>query len=100
LVRRSRLAAAVVGDWQREHGYLPCRLFKNVSFGAVPIGNSPVYERLFGNIALVCDDLSELVNSYLALSPADRRERVRSAQDLMRNYTYEAAFNRILDQMS
>lgn len=66
----------------------------------MPSGNSPVYKRLFGNIALVSDDLSELVNSYLAMSPSDRRERVKSAQDLMRSYTYEAAFIRILDQVS
>lgn len=99
LVRRSRLAAAVVGDWQKEHGYVPCRLFKNISFGAVPIGNSPVYRLLLGDCAIVSEDLCELLNMYLCLSVADRRERIRAAQVVMRNYTYESAFNRILEQV-
>jgi hypothetical protein len=99
LVRRSRLAAAVVGDWQKEHGYVPCRLFKNISFGALPVGNSQVYKRLFSDSAVVADSLSGLVDSYLALTLTERRERVRAAQSSMRNYTYEAAFNRILEQV-
>ncbi len=96
LVRLSSIAAATVGDWQREHDYLPCRLFKNVSFGAVPVGNSPIYRRVFSNSAIVGTSLNDTVNQYLELSITERHERVKFAQECMGNYTYEAAFNRIL----
>ncbi len=99
LVRRSSIAAAPVGDWQRENGYLPCRLFKNVSFGAVPVGNSPIYGRLFSDSAILGPSLKDTVIQYLELSITERHERVEFAQACMRQYTYEAAFKRILDQV-
>jgi len=99
LVRLSSIAAAPVGDWQRENGYLPCRLFKNVSFGAVPVGNSPIYGRLFSDSAIVATSLSETVRQYMELSSVERHERLKLAQACMEQYTYEAAFNRILDQV-
>jgi hypothetical protein len=40
LVRKSRFGATIVGEWQRNAAYIPCRLFKNISFGSsdVPLG--------------------------------------------------------------
>jgi hypothetical protein len=32
-IRRSRIAPAIAGRWQVEHNYLPCRMFKNISYG-------------------------------------------------------------------
>jgi hypothetical protein len=39
-VRHSAIGASIVGDWQREHGYTPCRLFKAVSYGRIGAINS------------------------------------------------------------
>ena len=99
LVRLSSIAGAVVGEWQRDNGYIPCRLFKNISFGAVPVGNSRFFSRIFGASAVTGDSLEEVLSNYLELALREKIERLHSAQELMIAYTYEAAFNRILAQV-
>lgn len=97
LIRRSRLGSSVVGDWQRTHEYLPCRVFKNTSAGVPPSGNNPAYSRVFGDAAIVDDDLARLADRILSERAADRRERLAEAQQRMRPYTYERSLQRILD---
>jgi hypothetical protein len=46
-IRSSLLAPAIVGDWQLEHGYIPCRIFKNISYGRLGVTNSPHVAELF-----------------------------------------------------
>ncbi|MGB7977753.1 MAG: hypothetical protein WCF19_01175 [Chlamydiales bacterium] len=39
------LAPAIVGEWQKRVGYIPCRIFKNISYGQLGVTNSyRVYE--------------------------------------------------------
>ena len=40
LVQSSFLAPAIVGSWQERRGYVPCRLFKNISYGQLGVTNS------------------------------------------------------------
>jgi hypothetical protein len=40
LIRESYLAPTIVGAWQKEHNYIPCRIFKNISYGKMGITNS------------------------------------------------------------
>lgn len=41
----SIIAPAIVGKWQEEQGYIPCRIFKNISYGKMGVTNSwHVYE--------------------------------------------------------
>lgn len=47
-VADSLVAPAIVGPWQERHGYIPCRLFKNVSYGALPVTNSEYAAKAFG----------------------------------------------------
>lgn len=95
-VRASAFGASVVGEWQALNQYVPCRVFKNLSAGVVPSGNNPVYKAIFGEYALVCDDLEDLIEQYSRLSLSDRYEMVRGAQGIMTSYTYKAAIERIL----
>jgi hypothetical protein len=45
LVQRSFMAPAIVGTWQKETGMIPCRIFKNISYGQMGITNSKtIYE--------------------------------------------------------
>lgn len=39
-IKASNLAPTIVGRWQIENGYIPCRLFKNISYGTVTFTNS------------------------------------------------------------
>lgn len=40
-IRNSRHAPTIQGKWQIEKGYIPCRLFKNISYGCWTETNSP-----------------------------------------------------------
>ena len=54
LVKNAFLAPAIQGPWQIEVNYIPCRIFKNISYGGLGITNNPGVNALFGN-RLVCD---------------------------------------------
>ena len=45
LIASAYLAPAIVGTWQKRVGYIPCRIFKNISYGQLGVTNSlQVYE--------------------------------------------------------
>lgn len=45
LISQSYMAPTIVGKWQQEKGYIPCRIFKNISYGKMGVTNSRnVYE--------------------------------------------------------
>jgi len=48
LIQSAYMAPAIVGRWQKENGYIPCRLFKNISYGQMGITNSYRAYLLFG----------------------------------------------------
>lgn len=50
-VQQARLSPAFQIPWQIEHGYIPCRIFKNISYGALGITNSDTVQDLFKDYA-------------------------------------------------
>jgi len=40
LIRNSYMGVTIVGQWQHEKNYIPCRIFKNISYGQFGITNS------------------------------------------------------------
>lgn len=94
-VRESRLGAAIVGNWQKENQYYPCRIFKAVSAGVPPTSNLDAHP-VFRDSLLYQDDITKLVQHAMAESANDRIERTLSAQKLIERYTYKASFERIL----
>lgn len=46
-VQHAYMAPALQGSWQVEQGYIPCRIFKNISYGAFGITNSETVYKLF-----------------------------------------------------
>ena len=78
-VRSSLLAPAIVGAWQLEHGYIPCRVFKNISYGRLGVTNSPHVQRIFETELPCCGDGAELFE--VALTRARERPLL---QQLMR----------------
>lgn len=60
LVQRSMLAPAIQGEWQVEMGYIPCRIFKNISYGAFGLTNSRTVHELFDKKIIYNSDTSAL----------------------------------------
>ena len=42
IIANSEIAPAIVGSWQKEHEYVPCRIFKNISYGKLGMTNSEI----------------------------------------------------------
>lgn len=46
-IQQAYIAPALQGSWQCENGYIPCRIFKNISYGALGVTNSKAVYDLF-----------------------------------------------------
>ena len=48
MIQHSYLAPTICGAIQRAKGYIPCRIFKNISYGHIGLTNSAEVNKLFG----------------------------------------------------
>jgi hypothetical protein len=94
LIRLSRLAPAIAGRWQVENNYLPCRMFKNVSYGQLGITNVPTLQKLFGS-DFAGNDIERLIEQGLKMNRSKAIEIVRNQQQICKNYTYVSSIANI-----
>jgi hypothetical protein len=94
-VNQSAIGAAVVGEWQKKSGYIPCRAFKNIAAGAIPISNANM-THVFGSDYIHISDLEELVEYSLGLDLRQIRIKSESCKKMLEGYSYESALNRIV----
>jgi hypothetical protein len=87
-VRLSRIAPAIAGHWQAQNHYLPCRFFKNVSYGHIGFSNVSKFRDLLGSSCLPGETVDELVDNVLTLAPRQYLELVREQQSVIREHTY------------
>lgn len=95
LVHVSPVGASIVGDWQKQSGYIPCRVFKNIASGQPLFSNSD-FSLLFGESASSFEDINELIDRRLSLPTKLARRLVADAQREVLHYSYAAAIERIL----
>ena len=88
-VRHSAIGASIVGDWQREHGYTPCRLFKAVSYGRVGAINSN-NSKIQYPWTIANENIGELIEEILQRGDRDTKELIRFQQKALEQETYEA----------
>ena len=94
-VRHSAVGASIVGNWQREVGYTPCRLFKAVSFGRLGLINSDAIST--AHSWAICDEnIPQLIDYAMGLSPSQTAELVRHQQSCVAKETYENKIGNIL----
>ena len=94
-IRASRLAPAIAGAWQAEKGYLPCRVFKNISYGQLGVTNVGKFSEILGDSAIQGESIAEMIDTAVSLSPQEREERTRAQQEAIRNFTYVDSLNMI-----
>jgi hypothetical protein len=95
LVRKSRFGATIVGDWQRNAAYIPCRLYKNISFGIAPISNMkpPIFIK---DKSGFIENLEELIDFGIAENEKNRKLRFESAKNDLKAFSYEENIKRII----
>jgi hypothetical protein len=100
--RLSRIAPAIVGEWQEEHDYLPCRMFQNISYGQVGFSNVKKFQDIFGEYN-ISGSIEEMTNKVLNLNKEEYEKLVLNQQEIVKNYTYKDSLENIflaLDNIS
>lgn len=95
LIRKSFMAPTIVGHWQHDVGFVPCRLMKNTSYGQLPVTNLGQAKEIFGDLVVQNDDPYYLF--YDALEHINDVDRIRAAMKIVQeNHTYINRVNSIL----
>lgn len=97
-VRHAAVGASIVGNWQREVGYTPCRLFKAVSFGRVGLINSTSISSAYP-WAICNENIPELIEYALGLNQEQTDELVQYQQACVAKETYEHKIANMLTVM-
>jgi hypothetical protein len=102
----SFMAPAVQGEGHMESNmkfYVPCRIMKNISYGALGVTNNPGVNELFGGQLMCSNDLQNLVAEYVRYVTEWNSEKLDAMLSMMtqvqEHHTY---FNRMavcLDQL-
>lgn len=84
-VRSARLAPSFAGNWQVEHNYLPCRAFKNISYGALGFTNVPSLKSFLDLPQL---EMPEMFEWAFKLKKTKYVDLVRQQQKKISRYSY------------
>ena len=103
LIQESIIAPSLQTQCQIDNHYIPCRIFKNISYGKMGITNSETVYQLFNKKIIYSDNIEELVDKSLEFNKKDDnfsiiKELMIEVRD---NHTYvnriNFIFNLILD---
>ncbi len=97
-IRRSRIAPAIAGEYQVDIDYLPCRVFKNISYGHLGITNVKKFVDILGPEYVITEEqpLEHVVNKVLQLSEEEYIQEVIKQQEAIKHYTYKESIQSIL----
>jgi hypothetical protein len=94
-VRHAAVGASIVGNWQREIGYAPCRLFKAISFGRAGLINADAISLAYP-WAICNENIPELIDYSFGLNTSQTEELVRYQQLFVAQETYEQKIGNML----
>lgn len=65
LIQNSLIAPSVQCQWQVDNGYIPCRIFKNISYGKMGSTNNQTVHELFNKNILYDTNISKLLDNSI-----------------------------------
>ncbi len=97
-ISESYMAPAIVGTWQKRNSYIPCRIFKNISYGQFGITNSKRVQDLFEGKLVYSEYEYELFGlmEEKRKSPTYRQELTDLITIVRDNHTYVNRINTLL----
>ena len=99
LIQESIIAPALQTQWQIDNHYIPCRIFKNISYGKMGITNNETVYELFNKKIIYSDNIEELVDKSLEFNK--REDKFSIIKELMievrDNHTYVNRINFIFN---
>ncbi len=98
VIRSAYMAPTIVGRWQKENGYIPCRIFKNISYGQMGITNSKeIYELFEKKIVYNPDSYQLFFDAQTKIKSMDLEELYDLMNFVKDNHTYINRIQTILD---
>ncbi len=97
LTKQSYIAPAIQGAWQIKNGYIPCRIFKNISYGQMGVTNSATVWKLFNKRIVYNSDTYQLFYDAQQRLATLTQEELFELMDFVRdNHTYINRINTLL----
>lgn len=94
--RLSRIAPAIGGRKQVEIDYLPCRMFKNISYGQLGITNIKKFKEILGDSYIEGTSIKEIIENALSLPREVFLQYVEKQQSVIEKYTYKNSIENII----
>ena len=89
LIQQSYMSPAIVGTWQEKNGYIPCRIFKNISYGQMGITNSQTVYEFFDKKLIFNKDTYQLFYDAKNRLKNIKLEEIYELMDLVKEkHTY------------
>jgi hypothetical protein len=96
LIQTSFTAPALQDDHQIKCKYIPCRIFKNISYGKMGITNNPTVNELFDNRLIYDNDLNALFQKIIQFELTPDYEKMKELMEYVRDHhTYLNRINTI-----
>lgn len=97
LVRASYMAPAINDPYHSKVGYLPCRVFKNISYGCMPLTNNIHVQAFFGYRLIHSEDTHRLFYEGKEQLPQIKVDVLHKLMDeVAREHTYLARLDSVL----
>ena len=93
------IVPALQFEWQRDVKYVPCRLFKSISYGKMGITNNMEAHKFFDEKLLYSDNLKELAKMSVEFEKNPKKnEIIKSLMINVRdNHTYVSRVNLLIE---
>ena len=99
LIQNSLLAPSFQDEWQCTNGYIPCRIFKNISYGKMGITNNSAVQELYNNKLIYDNDITNAIIKGLEFEKMSNEYKMQILIPLMEltrdNHTYLNRINTI-----
>lgn len=99
MVNNSFIAPSIQGPWQIENRYIPCRIFKHISYGHMGYTNSSAVNEIFKGELVYERNSSDLFNKSIEFkNKPDHLERLRYLMnEVKEKHTYVNRINQIME---
>lgn len=88
-IRKSRIAPAIGGNSQVVRNMIPCRLWKNISYGQLGVTNLPKSVDIFGNTIVFNINIDALIDTALSIPEKQYISMIFAQQELVSaDHTY------------
>ena len=89
LIQQAKYSPTIVGEWQQKRGYIPCRAFKNISYGGYCITNSKEVYEIFEKKICYDPDCSKLFYKGKEYVNQMSKEKMIDLMNIVKNkHTY------------